>query len=249
MSAVNWSIDMENHLQDFYLVKSNAELSSDLKVLFGIKISDDSIRRKLKKMGLVRTDEAATLLRVRGASSTWFKSGVKPCTEKEIGTETIRNDHGRPVVWKKVTETKWRQKSHLNWEEKFGKIPPGYVITFMDGNSVNCDVSNLEMITKGENISRNKKRPSLRTRRDHDLAIKNMRDVGADALAERIVRKLKRKEEEDKKKIVSKLNPDKNIPVYIEEKKMTVFVIPGDSEEETQRRIEAVREKHKQIKF
>jgi len=39
--------------------------------------------------------------------------------------------------------------------QEHGPIPRGMVIIFKDGNSMNCELSNLEMITMKDNMLRN----------------------------------------------------------------------------------------------
>jgi hypothetical protein len=41
------------------------------------------------------------------------------------------------------------------WRDANGPIPPKHVVTFKDGNSRNCDISNLELMTMCENAKRN----------------------------------------------------------------------------------------------
>lgn len=69
-----------------------------------------------------------------------------------IGSERIGRD-GR--IWVKVSDiptsrtTKnhslnWESKGRLVWEKHFGEIPKGHNIVYLDGNPLNCDISNLE---------------------------------------------------------------------------------------------------------
>jgi hypothetical protein len=41
------------------------------------------------------------------------------------------------------------------WEREHGAVPPGYKIAFRDGNKLNCELSNLELITAAEMARRN----------------------------------------------------------------------------------------------
>ena len=36
------------------------------------------------------------------------------------------------------------------WTQANGKIPRGFVVNFIDGNFMNCDLSNLRLKTRGE---------------------------------------------------------------------------------------------------
>lgn len=42
-----------------------------------------------------------------------------------------------------------------NWEKAHGPVPEGYVLRFKDGDRSNCDISNLECISKKDNLRLN----------------------------------------------------------------------------------------------
>lgn len=81
--------------------------------------------------------------------------GYKNWRNSPIGTERIVNGRIRVKVSNLPTsrETKdhslnWKDKGRLVWEQHHGKIPEGHNIVFLDGNPLNCDLSNLECTTK-----------------------------------------------------------------------------------------------------
>lgn len=41
------------------------------------------------------------------------------------------------------------------WEQNHGPIPPGHTVVFRDGNRANCDIANLELISRAELMRRN----------------------------------------------------------------------------------------------
>lgn len=84
-------------------------------------------------------------------STTRFKKGCIPHNTKKIG-HTRRSKDGYVQV---KTAEGYRFKHHLVYEKHFGKIPAGMMITFKDGNPGNLAPSNLEVITKKENLKRN----------------------------------------------------------------------------------------------
>ena len=83
---------------------------------------------------------------------TEFKPGHKPHNIKPIGYESVNCEgyvkikvaDGRPLVFKHV----WV------WEQHHGKRPAGMIVAFRDGNKLNCDISNLMLITRSENARR-----------------------------------------------------------------------------------------------
>ncbi|MET4696972.1 HNH endonuclease signature motif containing protein [Endozoicomonas lisbonensis] len=53
----------------------------------------------------------------------------------------------------KVSEPNvWRQKHVMVWEEANGPVPAGHCVSFIDGDQSNVDLSNLELITRRENL-------------------------------------------------------------------------------------------------
>lgn len=78
----------------------------------------------------------------------------------------IRNGHGAAAVsrtepigmlkkkegytWRKVGPKKWVQEHRRVWIEKNGPVPPGYVLTFADGNRENLDPENIILVTRAE---------------------------------------------------------------------------------------------------
>lgn len=62
---------------------------------------------------------------------------------------------GRVYKYYKVKNSHWILYHHKVWNDHHGPIPSKHIITFKDGNTLNCDISNLELITMAENAIRN----------------------------------------------------------------------------------------------
>lgn len=97
---------------------------------------------------------------VTGGIQTQFKKGQDPKNTLYDGCITIRRDHvkernGRPYKWIRLAKGKWELYHRWLWVQKNGPIPAGHIVTFKDGNSLNADYSNLQMITMAENARRN----------------------------------------------------------------------------------------------
>ena len=88
-----------------------------------------------------------------GVSRTRFKRGQMPHNWKPVGHERINVDGYREV---KIAEPKlFAQLHRLVWLSNFGRVPRGKIIVFKDRNKLNCDPSNLEAISRVENMRRN----------------------------------------------------------------------------------------------
>lgn len=86
------------------------------------------------------------------------QKGYKNHRSTPIGTEKIY----RGRIYVKVSDApsgrraknhmaNWRPKGQVVWEQHYGKMPEGYVVVYLDGNPLNCDISNLECTTNNIN--------------------------------------------------------------------------------------------------
>jgi len=90
------------------------------------------------------------------AAPTMFKKGNKPFNTREENAMSIRKDtKGRDYCYSKVADSKWVLTHRLVWEQANGPIPARHIIRFIDGNTMNYDLSNLECISMRENINKN----------------------------------------------------------------------------------------------
>lgn len=69
------------------------------------------------------------------------------------GVQMISSDCAH--VW--IGANKRARRPRVIWEEQVGAIPSGYVIVHKDGDKHNDDLSNLECISRAENLKRNRK--------------------------------------------------------------------------------------------
>ena len=80
-----------------------------------------------------------------------FKKGNKPHNTKPIGTINIRADKtGRLYQYIKIKDSHWELLQRQVWTQANGEIPKGTVVNFIDGNFMNCELSNLQLKTRGE---------------------------------------------------------------------------------------------------
>lgn len=112
-------------------------------------------------------------------NKTSFKKGNVPHNYRPVGSERLTKDG---YIQVKIKDPKtWRLKHIYVWEQANGKLPNGHCIVFNDGNRQNCELSNLQLITRNENARFNQSgyshypvelRPTLRTITKLDLATK-----------------------------------------------------------------------------
>lgn len=89
------------------------------------------------------------------ANRTSYKKGNIPANKKQINAERFCPKSG---VLIKVKErdpytgrpTRYKSKGVHVWERKNGKVPQGMVVAHKDGNSLNCGIKNLMIISRPE---------------------------------------------------------------------------------------------------
>lgn len=87
--------------------------------------------------------------------TTTYKKGEMPLNHREIGSERI-NIYGYTEI--KIAEpNKWDLKHRVIYEKKYGKIPEGYCLIFLDGNKQNIELSNLKLVSRHEELIMNEK--------------------------------------------------------------------------------------------
>ena len=91
---------------------------------------------------------------------TWFPKGHKPHNTLKDGYITIRSEHpdrpgGKDYKWIRISEGEWEHLHRFNYRKKYGKIPEGMMVAFKDGDTMNCEPENLELISMEENMMRN----------------------------------------------------------------------------------------------
>lgn len=87
------------------------------------------------------------------AKHTMFKKGHTPRNEKPIGSEVFRADG---YWYVKVAEKKWEHKHRVIWENQYGVIPKNLILVFKNGNPHDIRIENLELITRKEQVKRNR---------------------------------------------------------------------------------------------
>lgn len=85
--------------------------------------------------------------------ATMFKKGNKPHNINSIGHKRVSKDG---YVYVKTGESKLNSNYELLhrvvWQKYNGDIPKGYNVQFKDGNRQNCDIDNLYIISRAEQM-------------------------------------------------------------------------------------------------
>lgn len=100
---------------------------------------------------------------IERTKATRFQKGQVPHNARRFkdGDITIRRDKlkdGKTVKeyqWIRISKAKWMMLHVHNWVQKNGPVPEGYIVVFRNRDTMNCDPSNLELITLEQNMLRN----------------------------------------------------------------------------------------------
>jgi len=103
---------------------------------------------KGKKQTEYMTPEA-----IAKTAKTRFKKGNTPHNHKPVGYQRITQDGYIEI--KTEEPNIFKLKHRLVWEKEFGEIPAGHNIQFKDGNRLNCELENLYIITRADQVNIN----------------------------------------------------------------------------------------------
>ncbi|GHT09564.1 hypothetical protein AGMMS49525_18530 [Bacteroidia bacterium] len=163
-----WKSDELVRLKEIYPDMTNAEIAS----VFGV--SESAIENRAFKLGLKKSNAYMAIHSscypkgnipqnkgkkitewmspdgIARCSATQFKVGQLGWNHKPVGYERVQRDG---YIYVKVAEpNKFRLKHRMVWERHNGAIPAGHNIQFKDGNRENCDISNLYMISRDNQL-------------------------------------------------------------------------------------------------
>lgn len=162
-----WSAEDKARVAELYPYHTNAEIA----LIMGR--TEASIQNLGNKLGVVKTEEVRLLSCFKKGQTppnkgkkmpadvyerckaTMFKKGLTPPNAHDFGKLYKRVDSdGRPY-WYIKADQRIKPLHTWLWESANGKLPKGFVIRFKDGNTLNCVIENLELITRAENMQRN----------------------------------------------------------------------------------------------
>lgn len=86
------------------------------------------------------------------AKATMFIKGQKAHNAKHDNCICIRKDkNGNKYKHIRVSEGNWKHLHRVIWEKANGRIPNDCIVRFIDGDSMNCALPNLELMPKAKN--------------------------------------------------------------------------------------------------
>lgn len=84
------------------------------------------------------------------ANTGSFKKKHHPANKMKVGSERVNTDGYIDI---KIAEPDvWKAKSKIIWEQYNGAIPQDHILRFKDGNKLNCNIENLELLNRREHL-------------------------------------------------------------------------------------------------
>lgn len=179
MKRVVWTDEIIEFMIKNYKDKDNKELAQLLNEKFNINTNGDRVsnvkanlkRRKgidlrtginrghIKKGSVpfnkgLKWDEYLSKESQNKSKQTCYKKGHLPHNARKVGEERI-NVEGYIEI-KTGEPDKWEYKHRVVYKEKYGEIPPGHNVIFLDGNRQNLNIDNLKLVTKNEDLIMNR---------------------------------------------------------------------------------------------
>lgn len=143
-------------------IKKSKEYQENLNQKLGENLKDLGARHRFKKgdtpvnKGKKQT-EYMTAEGIERSKATRFKKGVVSNNVVPVGTISERRNERRGTVYLYIKEKEhhWEQLHRHVWRNHYGEIPKAHNIIFKDGNTLNCEIDNLECVSDIKNMLRN----------------------------------------------------------------------------------------------
>jgi hypothetical protein len=151
--------------------RCTSELAQMVRERFGIDFTVQQARTYIRNHGLasgydtrfkkghasfnkgLKQTEFMSPEQIENSKRTRFQTGHMPHNHLDVGTVVVTTDG---YLARKIAEpNQWEMVHRRVWENHNGPIPKGYCIIFLDGNPLNCDISNLQMVSLAENCRMN----------------------------------------------------------------------------------------------
>lgn len=153
--------DVKEYICKNHKGKRPKEMADLLNANFGTNYKDSQIRAYYKNHGLKsgldgkfqkgNVPWSKGLKGIcTGGRGTQFKPGGIPHNVLPVGSERVNVDGY--VEIKTADPNVWGLKHRVVYEQNIGKIPEGFVITFLDGDSQNIALDNLVLISMRESL-------------------------------------------------------------------------------------------------
>lgn len=157
-----WSEDEKEYIKQITPGHHHKEIQKLMSLKFNREFTLTQIKAAIKRyelntgftghfsQGHIPANKGMKGYHAPGSEKGWFKKGNMPINHKPVGSERVDVD-GYTLI-KTAEPNVWKLKHKVLWEENKGKVPEGYVLTFLDGNKRNIKLENLTLISMAESL-------------------------------------------------------------------------------------------------
>lgn len=164
MSTRKYSPAELDFLREGYKGLALCDLTVAFNEMFNTERTETQIRHCLNNHGIkngrprrYKTGHTAWNKGISCISSGSFEKGNVSPRHRPLGAERF-NDRGYMLI--KVNETdpitgastRFKRKNIYLWEQANGPVPNGMIVSFIDGDKKNCELSNLMLISRAESM-------------------------------------------------------------------------------------------------
>jgi hypothetical protein len=126
----------------------------------GVKPSPEKLeefkRMYTFKKGCVSWNKGKKIVSTEAMKATQFKKGDIPANTLPEHTIAARMDKsGRIYLWLRLGRRNWKHVHVCLWEHYHGKVPAAHCVVFLNKDTFDVRIENLELITMQENMKRN----------------------------------------------------------------------------------------------
>lgn len=163
---------MEEYIRSIAEGKEAVDIAKAVSEHFDIEFSASQCRAYKKRYGIVsgldcrfkkgdvpaNKGKKMSLEKYEKCKATMFHKGNIPTNHMEVGECTHTTDGYliRKVQEQGTQRERFELVHRKVWEEHNGPIPEGKIISFLDGNKDNCEIENLVMVDRRENLEINR---------------------------------------------------------------------------------------------
>ncbi|WP_160316006.1 HNH endonuclease signature motif containing protein [Chryseobacterium sp. Hurlbut01] len=151
-----WNEEQIQFLKDNYKKIGDTEIAE----IFNKKYKKNKgwtkkhIEKKRRYLNLKRS-----MAEIKSIREDWRIKGLYAESVRKMWKTRGCRQYGDRVVWKGESFTKI-EIGYINtrvfvWNENFGEVPDGMLIRHKDGNQLNCEIDNLELVTRADNCRMN----------------------------------------------------------------------------------------------
>lgn len=158
-----WTEEQMQFVKEFHVGVGPTNMAMLVNQRFGLDLNRNQLKALYSKLrlnsgldgrfvkGHVNVNRDPLAGRRPSQVKTHFKKGSLPHNTLPVGSIVIAKTRDKAYKRIKIADPDvWKFLHIYNWEKEHGPMPAGKTILFLDGNSLNCDIENLRIISRAD---------------------------------------------------------------------------------------------------